>query len=595
MHRFLRLETTTLFAVGLILVVAVATYAGWHLMLFMTDDAHIEFRYVSNWIAGRGLVWNPPPFAPVEGYTSFAWCILLGIVWRLTGVAPPESSPWLSLAFGYVTLYFGARLLLRLVPRGSLHRLVLLALVYVATLTNRTFLAWLSSGLETSMFNCCITWWLVEATTEKSGRDTAWVLRLSLGTALLTLTRPDGLLFLVFTLAGVALHLRQSGAGIRAFAAASILLVPIAHLVWRRAFYGLWLPTTYFAKSDSWPAAGVRYASSFALEYAYWLPPAIAIILWWKCRRDRSALHPGTRRPHDRWLEARRRGPWNLDAAQFGAIALLILHAGYYVLIGGDHFEYRVFSHLPLLIAVVMAWMAHRWSGNRGVSCGLMGGFILLSWPIGWVHWYATRNLTEYSLKIVQPIAPLFPAVLRPIVGVWDREQAWLISHVICCRRIEHKLFFEHQVGMYPTREEGGKVSWEGRPVHASRTVGLLGWVVPNIAIIDYLGLNDRVVSRHKTNRQPGAIREIAHDRVPPVGYVDCFQPNVGFEDRKVYVMPRREPLRDRQIVECERREWSRVASDLAYEAIRFRQREIEFDRWRQVSRDSSANPTRDR
>ena len=54
-----------------------ACIGGWHLFYFLTDDAYITFRYVSNSLAGRGLVWNPAPFRPVEGYTSFLWAIVL--------------------------------------------------------------------------------------------------------------------------------------------------------------------------------------------------------------------------------------------------------------------------------------------------------------------------------------------------------------------------------------------------------------------------------------------------------------------------------------------------------------------------------------
>ena len=44
----------------------------------MMDDAYIYFRYVSNWVAGHGLTWNPG-HEPVEGYTSFLFVLLLAI------------------------------------------------------------------------------------------------------------------------------------------------------------------------------------------------------------------------------------------------------------------------------------------------------------------------------------------------------------------------------------------------------------------------------------------------------------------------------------------------------------------------------------
>ncbi len=55
--------------------------------------------------------------------------------------------------------------------------------------------------------------------------------------------------------------------------------------------------------------------------------------------------------------------------------------------------------------------------------------------------------------------------------------------------------------------------------------LALVGWVLPQVAIIDRFGLNDKVVARSPTSTPPK--RKMAHERRPPSGYVDCFQPNV--------------------------------------------------------------------
>src|SRR5712691_3653354 len=89
-----------------------AVYVGWRLFWFLTDDAFIAFRYVSNSQLGYGYVWNAAPFRPVEGYTSFLWVVLLDVIWRLTGVEPPESANYVSLLFAYLTLFIGALMVL---------------------------------------------------------------------------------------------------------------------------------------------------------------------------------------------------------------------------------------------------------------------------------------------------------------------------------------------------------------------------------------------------------------------------------------------------------------------------------------------------
>jgi arabinofuranosyltransferase len=218
--------------------VALAAFAGWRLFYFLSDDAFIAFRYASNALRGHGLVWNPPPFAPVEGYTSFLWVRLLEIVWRLTGVAPPQAANALSFGFGLATLAIGARMLARMsLPPGlAPHRLALLALVMLGALSNRTFLAWLSSGLETAMFNFGLTAWLYLALAPRADRGTRWVLWLSAATAFLALCRPDGLLFGAAWAAMLVLHWRENGPFGRSawFAATPVLLVPTTPSTWSR-------------------------------------------------------------------------------------------------------------------------------------------------------------------------------------------------------------------------------------------------------------------------------------------------------------------------------------------------------------------------
>ena len=144
------------------LAAAAAVYFGWRLFWFLTDDAFIAFRYISNAHLGYGYVWNAPPFRPVEGYTSFLWVVLLDVVWRITGVEPPAAANNVTLLFTYLTLFLGGLMVLRmkLGERLEKFRLLFLFLIFVGVLTNRTFLAWTSSGLETAMFN---TWPLEQA------------------------------------------------------------------------------------------------------------------------------------------------------------------------------------------------------------------------------------------------------------------------------------------------------------------------------------------------------------------------------------------------------------------------------------------------
>jgi arabinofuranosyltransferase len=539
----------------------VGLYAGWRAFLFLTDDAFIAFRYVSNSVAGHGLVWNPPPFAPVEGYTSFLWVALLQVLWDATGLAPPQVANHLALAFGCLTLLFAARFALRMALPAHLarHREWLLAAVLLGTLTNRTFLAWLSSGLETSLFNCCFLWWIFLATTPAARQDSAWALRLAAAATFCALSRPDGLLTVLATVLIGARDLRwtiraravagrmRGGAVIRRVAVYAPLLVVLAHLTWRRWYYGDWLPNTFYAKVvEAWPESGLRYAACFALEYGVWV--------W-------ALLVVG-------WLARRARGLWGARRALCAdhytalvALAVVALHFGYYtLLVGGDHFEYRVYSHLVPLLFVSGVWLAARVARCARGTYLAIAAMLVASWLIPWIHWLETRELRtrRVTFQMVRPIAARFPWPLRPAVAQWDRWQAWLIRRQVATRHQEHKVFAEFMQRGCPSRAEGARIRWEpGHPVGVVASVGVVGWALPEVAIIDFHGLNDRVIARSPQKAPAGALRQMAHDRRPPPGYVDCFRPNIEAQIGKAWVVHRRKrPFTAAAIRACEQRRW---------------------------------------
>ncbi len=520
----------------LVLGVGLATWLGWREFWFLTDDAFIAFRYASNALLGYGLVWNPPPFAAVEGYTSFLWVRLLEWVWRLTGVAPPRSANWISLTLGFVTLWWVARLFMRMAlpPALERHRPTLLALVMLGTVSNPTFLAWLSSGLETALFNLGVTWWLVAALAPAADRGTRWLVSLSCASAVLALTRPDGLLFAAAWGVLVLLHLRERGGADAAarLALAPMLAVPV-HLVWRRVRYGLWLPNTYYAKHvEPWAESGVRYLASFLLEYGVWVWGLL--MLAWVVKRLRAGALP-------------------IRPFALLAIGTAVAHVAYYTLvIGGDHFEYRVYSPWIPLLFVSAVWLGARVFARPVSVVAAVVAFILASWPIPWVHWFETRELSTrgQTLRRVHPIAERFPAALRPPVQAWDDWQAWLARRRVCVRHQEHKVFAEHQLRELPTRAEGSAISWDERAVIARGSVGIVSWVLPHVAVIDEFGLNDRVVARNPSPRYDP--RRMGHDRMPPPGYVECFRPNLSIEDGSMRLESRARPLLDDEIRACE-------------------------------------------
>jgi arabinofuranosyltransferase len=522
---------------------AALTAFGWNLFWFLTDDAFIAFRYASNLLHGWGLVWNPLPFVPVEGYTSFLWVVLLALVWAVTGVAPPESANWLSLLFGYGTLYQ----VFRIFERMSLpevfrrHRLTLFGLSLLGTVTNRTFLTWLSSGLETSLFNFCVTSWVYYALDADRGRGPTWVAKTSAVSTLLALTRPDGLLFCAATvlLVGSSLMGDRSRRRSLILAMLPLSLVPM-HLIWRRLTYGVWLPNTFYAKVvGAWPESGARYLLSFGIENGLWVWVLLAVLAV-ACEGRRLT---------------------SLALAPLVVCGALATHAAYYTfVVGGDHFEYRVYSHLVPLFFVSAVWLSARGLGRPIASIGALALLLLASWPIPWVHWYETRDLVtrQQTHLLAAPIAQRFPGPLRPAIARWDRLQAWLIEHAVCIRHQEHKVFYEFMRDRLPSREEGSKVRWSDRALMQAGNIGVLGWVLPEVAIIDTAGLTDRIVARSPIDGSRE--RQMAHDRRPPEGYVQCFSPNAKIEGGALVFRAR--PLSDEAITGCEALGWLRIQQE---------------------------------
>jgi len=607
---------------GALLVVSVVAAAGlwygWRLFWFLTDDAYIAFRYVGNSVLGHGYVWNPPPFAPVQGYTSFLWVALLDLVWRTLGLEPPQSANLLSLVFSWMTLMLGATMVLRMNLSDRLEpcRRVFLALVLLGVMTNRTFLAWTSSGLETSLFNLTVTSWVFFCVMLPPF-TTGWFLGITSTAALTSLSRPDGLLFAGMTagLAALALRARHRDGTLRGndwLAVAPLLLVP-AHLAWCLSSYGEWLPNTYFAKTDPgrlWVASGARYSASFVLEYALWIWLAVlaaALFFGSVGSRDRPAVmatNPRRRLQGDA-LAADGRGPSlpgpgsvilvavtaSIPAGLLGglfwvacllacalcllalrrlpgstvplaaAVTVLLAHALYYTLVpGGDHFEFRVYSHLILLLFVSFPWLLDVLRVRAGRAVAALGLFVLASWPVPWTHWLATRELRTreetYRLKVstADAVSRALPFVPMSMLGYFrlnDHMQFWLIDHFVCMRHQEHKVFHEHLVHTLPTREEGLRIDPEGLPVIAISNVGVAGWVLPHVSIIDLFGLNDPVIAR---NSVAGPHRFMAHERRPPPGYAECFSPNVRLAEGRVVVEKREVPLTGERVRECETR-----------------------------------------
>ena len=541
--------------IALSLGAAVALYAGWRVFSYLCDDAYIAFRYVSNHQLGFGYVWNPPPFRPVEGYTSFLWIVVLNAVWTVFGADPTRSANIVSLICSYGSLGIVLEMAWRATGNVSRSRRVpLFGLLLFSIVSNRTFLAWTTSGLETPLETLLVLSWVRLGILAKPRPRVLFAL--TFAASMIALCRPDGLLFCAATIAMVLFSIfRNREKRIQRASSLLPLLMPIAHVLWWHHTYGFWLPNTYYAKHVApWPIGGLWYLANFIFEYAYfvWVLVALAVAV-------REFFLPG--------LVTRVRSMLSADDASWSpvlTVLTLVAHAGYYTLIvGGDHFEYRVYHHLVPLLIVSFPWLTARlgWRDRRLISA--LSFMTALGLFLPWTHWWYTHtiNVRRDQGMPHHRIAPHLPAPLSSYAKLFDRLQGWPMRHFIGLRHQTHKVFLENfQTRMWPTREQGSQISSEGFPVVETSAVGYPAWVLPHVAIIDRLGLNDVVAAHSPPARSTQQERLLAHDRHAPEEYLACFRPIVFHDNTGPFKhVPRDKPLTAEEIRACEETWWSNL------------------------------------
>jgi len=222
---------------------ALALFASqlWLFRTFFVDDAFITFRYVRQFVAGNGLVYNIGE--RVEGYSNFLWVMLLALPHAL-GADLITTARALSAALGV-----GCLLLTYSLAR-SLPYPVLAPIMLAAA---GPFGAWMMGGLETTLFAFLLTA-SVAAFIYEEERRRGGASGMLFG--LLALARPEGAMFFALAMGFRAWRLLNAGPARLAsielrdwlrLAGFAVLFVP--HFLWRLSYYGYPLPNTVYAKS----------------------------------------------------------------------------------------------------------------------------------------------------------------------------------------------------------------------------------------------------------------------------------------------------------------------------------------------------------
>ncbi|MBL8860121.1 MAG: hypothetical protein JNL28_16545 [Planctomycetes bacterium] len=493
-----RIAVIAAFAAALALMV-------WHIgsVYFHCDDAYISFRYAWNLIQGHGLVFNPGE--RVEGYTNFLWTLELAAVWRVFGLEPTVACDVLSLtatAFSILCLFK----LARSGPDSTRHVFVAFAAL-VLLATSRTWAAWSTSGLETRQFTMFVLVGIVMLGV--GSRTPGRLVAASLAFAAAEWTRPEGLMLWACAGAWLALEMRVTRSfgwrSVLAYVAPFALLVG-AHYLWRHAYYGDWLPNTYYAKHvRPWPEAGVRYIVAVGIESGAWfLLPLATVGAIWRLRRG-NRLHL-------------------LSAFLVGA------HVVYLIRLGGDMFEWRPLDfYWPLLmvaaaegiVVLARATAVNRLGAERGLAFALLlmavfYGAAVQTAKAARTPAFATRaELQSASMHIDAENSPVLFAVppLAALTGVYNRMQDYCLSRGVGTVWREHERVWRTEEPLWsPYGIVRGESVLPSDAVTARAAIGITGYYLPDVRMIDMHGLTDRDIARKPFLRGNDA-RFMAHDR----------------------------------------------------------------------------------
>jgi arabinofuranosyltransferase len=477
---------------------------------FLTDDAFISFRYAHNLAHGDGLVFNPG-FEKVEGYTNFLWVMILAL-FDAVRIPPETASIFLSLALTAVLWGLLFRFARRLAPSPDDAVFIFLPLLFLAL--TRSIAVWSTSGLETRLFEVLILAGALALIRENAEDSPPWFSWSALGFAMATLTRPDGLLLSAMAFGAALLDRilrRRVPVGRLAAHCATFVFLVGGHFLFRRAYYGEWLPNTYYAKvgGELWWSMGWKYLGMFILEYGIylWVPLLVPAYLYLSRRGQRFIF--------------------------FLTLALILPHMLYIISIGGDHFEYRPldlyfpflfilivcgfqlwrnrarWTWLPVayLVLVIATLIGYPWLSHRYFPDTYTKGF-----PGLWIG-----KLPEADAYLAFPRCPILKA---PLAGNLHREYVRLFrdttASFVGVRQEEHRLF------LATMREEADiinrLIAQRRLPSNAYIAISGVGAIpyYTDLRILDRQGLTDAHVAHSEFS--PGR-RIMAHGKLATLEY----------------------------------------------------------------------------
>lgn len=422
----------------------------------VSDDAWICFRYAWNLLHGAGLDWNAQGPA-VEGYSNLLWLLLM-VPGALLGapVASWAQGVGLTLMAGAVGM---SAALTRAAGGGRAAAVATGALCGASPV----LLGWGMAGLEPPLLAFLVTAGALGlARAGRDGRPGLWLLAF----ALLPVAHASGPALLGAPLFWLALHARRLGPRVTLLALLALAAPALLQLALRLALYGEILPNTWVVKVDARSGPGLAWRG---LRYA------LGFFTWDRALGLALAL-----------------GGLGALIGRAGLLLLPMLGmVAFSVAVGGDQLQGLRFlvGPAPAMIAAamigfdIMLRRAPRLPGwGRELALGALG-LALLSRALGAGELISVTTPRPPPRGVGGWLSLLTEEHARalPQEGGWSRlwgverraretsEPAWFVSALV----------------------EGVP---EGRPA-VFGDVGLLGYALNGVDVLDYRGLNWRAMA----------------------------------------------------------------------------------------------------
>lgn len=307
-------------------------FTRWRATAVVFDDSLISFRYARNWVDGHGLVYNVGE--RVEGYTNFLWTAVAAAAIR-GGLDPLTATRGLGVAAYLATVATVTLVACR--PGASFRRCrpVCVALAMLLIVPSG-FPAFAGTGLETSFVGLLVLGIGLSHHLSARGGLAARLVAATLP-LVAVLTRMDLAAAVIASAFALVIRNLRSRLGWRALVRTLLwshgpTVVGLAiYLLWKKSYYGDFLPNTFYAKAADHVHAepGLAYVRTFVQSDPCALPLvllAVAGIVFERRDRHRASFFV------------------------YAAMAI-VFHVVYVIRVGGDFMEYRfMWEYWPLLV-----------------------------------------------------------------------------------------------------------------------------------------------------------------------------------------------------------------------------------------------------